>query len=177
VRDVDFEAGTIAIRRRVMKAKGAPVVVDMTKNGRERIVAVAPGTLAVIREQVAAMEERLSFFVGVKLTTDSFLFSDDKGCLRPMDPHDVSMRWREVAREIGVTERLYDVRHGFVTAMLGAGYDLTSVSRRIGHARPSTTLDFYSGVVAGGDARLAEEADRLLSVSGTAAGLATSKVR
>lgn len=145
VRDVDFDKGVMHIRRRVTRGNGLEVI-DLTKNGRTRVVGIGSGTAAVLREQMAG-----------KGATE-FIF----GGVQPMDPALPSKRWARLRKELGVTGRLYDVRHGSITALLGAGVDINTISIRVGHARPSTTLDYYGGVIPGADDKAAMEVDRLL---------------
>ncbi len=40
--------------------------------------------------------------------------------------------------------RLYDLRHTFATLLLSRGVPITYVSAQLGHAKPTTTLQWYS---------------------------------
>lgn len=145
----DIDEGQLHIRRRVIRGKGGPTVMDLTKNGRERTISIGAATQAVLREQIAYMTE-LHEYMGLPFGPKSFLFSD-KPDVGPWDPSLPSKRFRRAAKVVGIHGRLYDIRHGAVTSLIGAGVDLTTVSRRVGHARVSTTVDYYSGVVPGAD--------------------------
>jgi integrase len=48
------------------------------------------------------------------------------------------------AAEITKKVRVHDLRHTSATLMLEAGIDLLDVSKRLGHANPSTTYDIYA---------------------------------
>jgi integrase len=39
----------------------------------------------------------------------------------------------------------HDLRHTFASHLIRAGADAYSVSRQLGHSRPSVTLDLYAG--------------------------------
>jgi len=47
--------------------------------------------------------------------------------------------------------RLHDLRHTQASLLIEAGEDIVTVSRRLGHARVSTTLDIYSHLMPGKD--------------------------
>src|SRR5262245_22616816 len=40
--------------------------------------------------------------------------------------------------------RLYDLRHTFATLLLAKGVPITYVAAQLGHAKPTTTLQWYS---------------------------------
>lgn len=158
--DLDLDAGTMHIRRRVVRGKELEVV-DMTKSGRARTIKIGDATCRVLGEQLAYMEERAEFFTA-PLTPRCFVFSDDPEQATPWNPGMISKRFSKAAKLAGIEGRLYDLRHGHVTSLAGLGIDLGTISERIGHAKKSTTLDYYQGTVAGGDHRAAEQADALL---------------
>ena len=39
---------------------------------------------------------------------------------------------------------MHDLRHTGASLMVSSGVDIVTVSHRLGHAKPSTTLDIYS---------------------------------
>jgi integrase len=39
----------------------------------------------------------------------------------------------------------HDLRHSYATHLIRTGLDVVRVSRQLGHARPSITLDVYAG--------------------------------
>jgi len=57
----------------------------------------------------------------------------------------VRKRFRRAMTKANVTgHRLYDLRHTFATSLLEKGAPITYVAAQLGHARPSTTLQFYA---------------------------------
>ena len=87
-------------------------------------------------------------------------------------PVDVdNLRRRDFARLVesaGVPRvRLHDLRHGFASLLLGAGFDLKLVSDLMGHSTVSTTADVYGHLALGPKREAANVLGRLLSVAGT----------
>ena len=52
--------------------------------------------------------------------------------------------FQRLAHTLRFDVRLHDLRHFSATQQLSAGVDVTTLSRRLGHAKVSMTLDTYS---------------------------------
>ena len=57
--------------------------------------------------------------------------------------------------------RFHDLRHTAATQMLTNGIDVHTVSRRLGHAKTSITLDIYAHAIPGSQERAANLMDEL----------------
>jgi integrase-like protein len=55
--------------------------------------------------------------------------------------------------------RLYDLRHTFASQLLAEGTPITYVSAQLGHARPTTTLQWYARWLPVEDKRLVDSLD------------------
>jgi integrase len=62
--------------------------------------------------------------------------------------------------------RLHDVRHSYVTALLGKGIPLKVVSQRVGHASPLVTLTIYQHALPGDDRAAATAGARAILGTG-----------
>jgi integrase len=63
----------------------------------------------------------------------------------PTDESRVRKRFARVLKKAQITgHRLYDLRHTFATQLLAKGAPITYVAAQLGHARPSTTLQWYA---------------------------------
>ena len=51
---------------------------------------------------------------------------------------------------------LHSLRHTHASMLIAAGVDILTISRRLGHASPSITLDVYGHLVHGSDDRAAK---------------------
>jgi hypothetical protein len=59
--------------------------------------------------------------------------------------------------------RFHDLRHTAASLMLNNGIPVIVVSRRLGHARPSITLDVYGYLIPSKQQEAAEKMDELLT--------------
>jgi integrase len=82
---------------------------------------------------------------------------------RPIHSERCSRWFEQHARAAGLPKiRLHDVRHSYATAALAAGIPAKVVSERLGHANIAITMDTYSHVLPGLDARAAGTVARLI---------------
>src|SRR5262249_16047519 len=71
---------------------------------------------------------------------------------KPLSPGAVSKTWDRALCAC----TLPSLRHPHASTLIAAGMDIISVSRRLGHASPSITLDVYGHLVHGADDRAAK---------------------
>ncbi|MFD2093343.1 tyrosine-type recombinase/integrase [Blastococcus deserti] len=148
--DVDFEAGTLAVRRSavLVKAKGEGQQLDVgpPKSGRSRVVDLDPRTLAALRAH-RAQRGALSLSLA---RDDAYVLGRLDGGLRHPErlSREFGRQLASAARQLGDAMppviRLHDLRHTHATLYLRAGVHPKIVSERLGHATISITLDVYS---------------------------------
>ena len=59
--------------------------------------------------------------------------------------------------------RLHDLRHTSASLLLNNGVDVIVASRRLGHAKPSITLDVYGHLLNTAQNEVAEKMDNMLA--------------
>jgi len=65
--------------------------------------------------------------------------------IAPMDWHNWTARYfRPAIAAAGLELRPYDLRHAYASLMIQAGESVVTVAARMGHSRPSLTLDVYA---------------------------------
>ena len=154
-RDVNLDAGTIAVRRgaRMIRYKGEPGEVHEgpTKGHKARVVDIDAATMSVLR---GWRRERGG--MALQLARDEALvFGTIENGLR--NPEHVSQTFKDaVARcrralgdETLPAIRLHDLRHTCASVLLSSGVPVKVVSERLGHANPSITLSIYAHVLPG----------------------------
>ena len=153
--DVDLDGGTLAIERSVEETRaGLRVKSPKTRRGR-RNVSLPAETVAMLRaHRVKSLEIRLALGMG-NITAETLVFSTPDGGL--LSPDNLSRDWRRLcrARKLPLV-RLHDLRHTHASMLIRAGIDILTVSRRLGHNKPSVTLDVYGHLIEGADAAAAD---------------------
>jgi integrase len=151
-RDVDLDAGRLAVRRSVgvVKAKGPgeQLVEGPTKTGQSRVVDLNSGTVAALRPYRASRG-----LLALDLVRDSALvLSNLDGSHR--HPERFSRRFvgqvaqarKAPGEDLLPVIRLHDLRHTHATLLLADGVPVKVVSERLGHASATITLTVYQHV-------------------------------
>ena len=63
----------------------------------------------------------------------------------PISPNHLSIMWRRAIAPLPVPKvTLHALRHSHASALIAAGVDVVTVSRRLGHGSPNITLSVYA---------------------------------
>jgi integrase len=151
-RDVDLDAGRVAVRRSVGvvkdKGQGEKLVEGATKTGQSRVVDLDAGTVAALRAYRAVRG-----LLALDLVRDTALVLGtlDGGHRHPerfsrqFVAHLVQARTVLGEEHLPVI-RLHDLRHTHATLLLAAGEPVKVASERLGHASATITLTVYQHV-------------------------------
>ncbi|HEY3715125.1 MAG TPA: site-specific integrase [Jatrophihabitantaceae bacterium] len=152
-RDIDFDAGTIAVRRSAtlvkIKGQGERLVVSAPKSGKPRVIDVDPQTLAALR----AHRKTIGTLSLALARDDAPVLGTVDGAVRHPERFSLAFKNRvaRARKELGEdalpTIRLHDLRHTHATILLLAGVPVKVVSERLGHASPMITLTVYAHVM------------------------------
>ena len=129
-----------------------------TKRGR-RTIGVTADAIAMLRDhRKRQLELRLQLGQGGQPT---LVFSTLDGDM--LSPDNFSRDWRRIlrARKLPLCS-FHALRHTHASLLLAGGTDVLTVSRRLGHAKASVTLDVYGHVIEGGDQAATKTIERLL---------------
>ena len=139
--DLDDD-GQLHIRRSIYVKAGPRLYVKATKTERERSLSLDADTLAMLRRSRTT------------LVPDHYILS---GGPRPYNPDHLTAAWEDLREHLGMEGvRFHDLRHFHATQLLNARIPIVNVSRRLGHAAVSTTLDIYADWVKERDDESAE---------------------
>ena len=82
----------------------------------------------------------------------------------PITRYNLRRSFRRLLKESGVPKiRFHDLRHTAASLMLNNGIPILIVSRRLGHAKASITLDVYGHLMPSKQEEAAELMDSLLA--------------
>ncbi len=159
--DVNMTLGTITVQRKFYRL-GARQLWGATKTHRQYAVSI-PQLLAdelrALRQEQAAQRRMW----GDAYEDHGLVFCQPNGL--PLHERNLARRdFRRTAKHAGVPQiRLYDLRHCNATHLADQGTPVHIVQRRLGHSSPTTTLRYYTHVLADTERAAADRlADRLL---------------
>jgi integrase len=152
--DVDFQKNVVRIERSLEQTKGSlRIKSPKTKHGR-RSISISPWLAAELKSHRARQDERrLALGLG-RAPDDMTVFARWNGELR--SPSRLSQSFADVMDALDIDCTLHGLRHTHVSQLIASGLDVLTISRRIGHASPSITLNVYSHMFSNTDARAAE---------------------
>jgi integrase len=166
--DVDFVNGTLTISRSVVGKRNDGLSVKGTKTGSHRTIALDPDTVDALARHRDRWDERAAAADAV-LVDDAYLFSPDVAGRRPWRPDGVSLAFRRLRKQVGLSQvRLHDLRHAAATQMLAAGIPVRTVAGRLGHANAATTLNIYGHWMQASDQAAASVLGKLLAAEAPA---------
>jgi integrase len=149
--DVDLVSGDIKITQSKVESSGVHITTPKTRAGR-RTITLDTDTitaLAMLRNAQDASAEMIGSASFPLVATDL-----DGRAIHPLT---FTRRFQAIAKDAGLRViRLHDTRHTHATMLLDHGIPIHTVSRRLGHAMPSTTLDVYAAFMPSAD-RLASD--------------------
>ncbi|MDA0256902.1 MAG: site-specific integrase [Chloroflexi bacterium] len=163
--DVDFESGTVRVRRsaRYFPGQGVKVTTPKTKNGH-RPIELSATTVAVLRAHRQSQAER-RLLLGPLWHDLGLVFPSGVGTLQ--FAHNFQRAFRRVVDGSGIDAsaavHAHSLRHTAASHWIRAGADLLSVSRRLGHRSVSFTMNTYGHLIHGMQDRAKGAMDHLLA--------------
>jgi integrase len=162
-RDVDLDAPAVRVERSVEEtAAGLRVKAPKSRHGRRSITlpGSAVGTLRAHR--LRQIELRLALGAG-RLGDDDLVFAMPDGTLR--SPDNLSRDWRRAVIGLKLPPVMFHaLRHTHASALIAAGLDVLTISRRLGHGTPAFTLTVYGHLFSNTDLTAARAIDAAMGV-------------
>jgi integrase len=144
--DVDVAHETLRVEQTVGLDRGRAVIKPRPKTAASR------RTIAVDPSILVALDEHRERQQAQRLRADDawrdldLVFASARGT--PINPNNLVREYLRLVASAGVPRiRIHDLRHTHVTLAIQAGAPIGAVSRRVGHARTSTTMDVYAHVL------------------------------
>ena len=159
--DIDLDAGTVVVARSIVQG-GDGLVEKETKTHAIRRIALDRGTVVDLADHLYRSHELAGQF-GVDFGDSGYVFSYQPDRSAPWRPDVATARFERLRDRAGLpTVRLHDLRHYVATRLIGAGVSVRTVSGRLGHANPATTLSVYSHFLQAADQQAAQMLGDLL---------------
>jgi integrase/DNA-binding transcriptional regulator YhcF (GntR family) len=154
IRDTDLDRGLVHVAFNYVVRGGQRVRKD-TKTHQDRWLAIDPDTCALTASYLDEIRAELAA-VGVELSDDAYLFSNDPAHSRPWNPDWATHKVAQAAAAAGVKLDIKGGRHYTASQLLAGGFDLRNTAARLGHSGGgATTLRHYADPVPEVDRRAA----------------------
>lgn len=152
---VDLDKGVLRVRNSLEQTRGGlRIKGPKTKAGR-RAIKLAESSVALLRRhRRAQLQQRLELGIGGR---PEMVFNNAYGDI--VNPHTFSKKFLALTKDIHCT--FHTLRHTHASDLLRNGVPITTVARRLGHERPSTTLDVYSHMLPDDQDTATDVIDRL----------------
>lgn len=162
--DIDFDNGLIKVSKSVLYVPGKGVFEDSTKNkSSERVLHITNDMLAMLKEY-RAEQMRFRLMVGDLWQNSGKIFTSEYGGL--INPCVFSSWFRGFIKRYNLPDvHLHTLRHTSATLLIAGGVDVATVSKRLGHADKTTTLNIYTHAIQSADEAAAQKLNEILSPS------------
>ena len=133
--DIDFDAGTVTVRRNLQYTPAKGIYTAAPKNGKVRTVDVGAETLNLLRMLRAAQAQSC---------ISQWVFTQDEST-EPMHPQSPTRYFMKFGKRYGITDfHPHKLRHSSASIAITNGADVVSVSERLGHSDTAVTLRMYA---------------------------------
>jgi integrase len=158
-RDVDLDAGSIAVTRTRVVVDGKAVDSEPKTAAGVRSVPLDGSLVALLRaRRVQQAADKLA--AGPAYSDGGYVAADELG--GPLHPDVVSDRFDKLVAKAKLRRiRLHDCRHTAASLMLASGVPVKVVREMLGHSSPTITLSIYAHTLPG----MGHEAGAALSAS------------
>jgi integrase len=140
---VDLERGSMTIERSLEQTRaGLSFKAPKTRSGRRHVSLPVIAVEALKAHRIRQLEMRVRLGLG-KLNDDTLVFTTPDGGLIP--PNNLSRDWAIFvkARKLPPIS-FHSLRHSHVSLLISSKLDPVSIARRVGHAKPTTTMRTYA---------------------------------
>ena len=156
---VDWEQSRIHIHENLLYTSDRGIYEDTTKTEEsERYITLPQETMELLREY-RKWYITTSTAYGSRWHNTGFLFFQERSGYEgmPMNPDSVNIWLRSFSKrhELGHINP-HAFRHTMASLLLHGNMDIAAISKRLGHAKITTTLDIYSHIMKESDSESAE---------------------
>ncbi|MFG6353737.1 MAG: site-specific integrase, partial [Oscillospiraceae bacterium] len=147
--DIDWENGTIQVRRQIARIDGEVVEAPLKTKNSYRSVSIGQDAVQILKEQQ-------------RKASSQYVFPSPTG--GPISPDSILDMLHRVLKRAGLPQiRFHDMRHTFATVALQNGVDIKTVSGMLGHYSAGFTLDTYAHVTTQAQRQAANTMANILS--------------
>jgi integrase len=153
--DIDLDSAKLRVERSLeqTKAGGLRFKSPKTAHGRRTITLPAAAVQVLRDHRRQQLEQRLALGLG-RPKDEALVFPAVDGS--PRSPRALTKQWMAAVASRGLPRvSFHALRQSHASALIAAGVDVLTISRRLGHGSPTITLSVYGHLFANTDERAA----------------------
>ena len=160
--DLDWQRQTLKIERQLIRPDGSGIKFSAPKTRLgKRSVALGSKTIELLRKHYERQKDEIRA-AGDKWQEHGLIFTTSLG--GPIHPRNLLRDFKIILKHAGLPIiRFHDLRHTAASLMLNNNIAPIIVSRRLGHAKASITLDIYGHLIPSLQTEVAEKIDELIT--------------
>ena len=158
--EVDFARGILHVKYSLKRVPGKGLESKKPKTKSSvRSITIGSDTSNVLKQQQERLHQ-IQKNLGTTWHELGYVFPAGDGL--PMEPAVAYRSFQQLLKKAGLPKiRFHDLRHTAASLMLAHGVDVLVASKRLGHAKPSITLDFYGHILPHFQSEAAEVLERI----------------
>ena len=160
-KDVDWATPGIQVRRQLQRVKGMGLIFSKPKTASGiRTILIGDRMLTVLGRHLDDQDLQRKK-MGNRWRDNDLIFPSGLGT--PKEPRNLIREFKALLGQANLPNfRFHDLRHTAASLMLMSNMPLIRISRQLGHAKPSTTLDIYGHLIPGLESNSVEIIDSLV---------------
>lgn len=155
---VDWKTNQLHLVENRTYCEGFGITSGTLKTGESRIVTVSQEVMTLLKKWRV---EQTTLFSDLGVTPSGYILTNDDG--QPMHPDRPTSWLSGFSKRHGLPHiHPHQFRHTMASLLIADNVDILTVSKRLGHAKVSTTLDIYSHALKKSDAVASDALDNLI---------------
>lgn len=160
--DIDLDKGILHITKAIQYTPDRGVYEDTTKTKKSDRVIRIPSVMIKLLKQYKQNQLQIRLALGDKWQDSGKVFTNTTGGI--IHPDTVSSWFKCFIKRHNLPDiHIHTLRHVSATLLIAGGADIATVSKRLGHADKSTTLNIYTHAIQSADAAAAEMLENMLN--------------
>ena len=160
--DIDFDNNLITVNKSVLYLPKKGVFEDSTKNKSSDRVLHIPDDMIVLLKEYRSEQLQLRLLMGDLWQNSGKVFTSQNGGL--INPDYLSTWFNRFLKRHNLPNvHIHTLRHTSATLLIAGGVDIATVSKRLGHADKTTTLNIYTHAIKSADEAAAEKLNQILN--------------
>ena len=153
--DIDFKNGLISVNKAVLYSADMGVHEDATKTKSSNRIISIPSDMVNLLKRYRAEQMEQQLLLGDQWQNSGKVFTNEMGGV--INPDTLSTWFKGFIRRHNLPDiHFHNLRHTAATLLIAGGADIATVSKRLGHADRTTTLNIYTHAIKSADKAAAD---------------------